>query len=133
FIADVQIGPAIVVGIEPDRGERRAVAAGRPTRGGDFLELPVALVAEQQIAALPAALAVEPGADLGRAQTGHIEIEPAVRVVVGDGNAETIALQVQVAQMGYVLKPPTAFVAVNPPIEDEVVPAIPVQIGEGRY
>src|SRR5207249_1717046 len=87
LVGHVQVGPAVVVGVEPDGAEGRAEAAAGAGGLGHILELPVALVAPQLVAFALAALAVDPGVGLAGAGPGDIQVEAAVAVVVRDGDA----------------------------------------------
>ena len=70
LVDDVEIGPVVVVGIEPDRGEGGAVAARCIAGPRDVGELPVPQVPPEPVGHLAAPLAVDPapGPQLARAR-----------------------------------------------------------------
>ena len=94
FIGDKDVGPAVVVGIEPEGGEGRAVAAAGPGSRGHVFELPVAFVAKKLVfpGARPA-LAVDPGILLRLPRPGGVEIQATVAVEID--NHETANLRGQ--------------------------------------
>ena len=132
LVGHVQVRPAVVVGVEPNRAEGGTVAARGAAGGSDLFELPVPLVAEEQVATLAAALAVEPGTGPGGTKAGHVQVEPAVAVVVGDGKARDGARQAEVAQVGDVPEALAGLVAEDLLVEDEVLPAVAVEIDKRR-
>src|SRR5262249_33753227 len=75
FVDDIQVGPAVVVGIQPDSGEGgSAPAADAAARFGHVLEAPVAEVAPQFIGARLACAAAQPGAGTGLAWSQKIKV-----------------------------------------------------------
>src|SRR5581483_1015584 len=121
-------GPAVVVGVEPGGGERRAVAAAGAGGRGHVLELPAAEVPEQVVRADAAAAAVEPALRLPMAERRDVEVDPAVTVVVGHGHPRGAGGE---DEAGRHRPEDPALVAVDPVAEDQVLPPVAVKIGEG--
>src|SRR5207244_12145459 len=98
LVRNVQVGPAIVVGIEPDGGERGALAAGGARGNGNFVELPISSIAEEIVPILfGTPLAVQPGAGPRRCEAGEVKVKAAVPVVVGHGDSRKVVWQMQIA------------------------------------
>src|SRR5262249_20044576 len=103
LIDDIEVGPSIVVGVEPDRREARAAIPAGAAGGRHVLESPVAEVAHQIVAFRAANATLDPGIRLfRRAAASHIKIDAAIAIEIGQGNAGGVGRQSQVRLPRYV-------------------------------
>src|SRR5690349_17886883 len=109
----MQVGPAVVVGVEPGGAEGGAVAAGGATGFGHVLELPVALVPPEAVDGGIGGRVLQPRA-FRRAAGADVEVDAAVAVVIGEGNArDGVAGDLEVRPLGVVVEALAGAVAVN--------------------
>ena len=141
FIDDIQVRPAVVVGIQPGGGESRAVAGPCATLFRDVPKTPMAQVFPELIALIRiAALPRQPGIFFAVTGPGDVEIDKTVAVVIGKGNADGVARQFEIAENGDMLELLALDILINMESEasaqgasaqNDVFPAISIQIGNG--
>src|SRR5262249_24441023 len=104
FVGHVEVWLAVVVGVEPKRRERRAVSAIHAGTGGHVFELPVAQIAEQQVAPAGglAALAIQPGTGFPLAWLKHVAIDTPVPIVVRYGHPGGVEREPQIRSRSHV-------------------------------
>ncbi len=106
------------------------VAARRAAGLGDVGEFPVPQVLPEPVADLAAALALDPGRGLGQSEGRYVQVQLAVPVVVGDDHARLRSHREGGGIDGR--KVMALVVSQEQAAEDQVFPAVAVEIGERR-
>src|SRR5579884_4410423 len=87
FVNDIQIGPTVVVGIEPDGAEGGGAVAAGAALGCHILESPAPHVAPQTVALRAFDAGFDPRVSLGHAVRGHVQINTAIPIKIDHGEA----------------------------------------------
>src|SRR5207248_3938405 len=78
-----------------------------------------------------AALSRQPRVFFAVAGPSYIQVDKAVVVVIGKGNADRVAWQLEIAENGDILELLALDILINMAAQNDVFPAISVQVGNG--